>query len=174
MAALVAMAGCGVDTPLDRMPRPSSAVVAAQIEAVFKKTCGIAEPTAERIDTAVRALGVNTSPNQSPGTAFYSLRNIRDGVWVNVGLETENGVFRCSVSASESGEPVEVVEHLAATIQSNGGIATTPLESSLGYNDCHTFRVGDALQSACTFDFLPHGISANLILTVPTDAAASS
>jgi len=106
--------------------------------------------------------------------AFYSMREVGNGVFTSVRLEENEGVLRCTVGSSDSDEPAEVVEHLAATIQKNGGIATEPFEVGSGYRECRTYRIGETLQSACTYDFLPHGISADLILIVSIDNAAAS
>lgn len=106
--------------------------------------------------------------------AFYSMREVRNGVFTNARLEENEGVLQCTVGSSDSDEPAKVVEHLAAAIRKNGGIATEPFEVGSGHNECRTYRIGETLQSACTYDFLPHGISAELILIVPTGNAAVS
>lgn len=171
--AALALAGCQAERLPERQSAPGSAFIAAQINDMFEKTCGISNPSLETIDAAVRRLGASHA-SEAGGIAFYSLRQVTDGVGTNVTLENDDGVLRCSVSSSDSGEPIEVVEHLAATIKNNGGIAAAPLKVGSGYSDCQSFRVGAALRSACTYDFTPHGISADLILTVPANNAAVS
>jgi hypothetical protein len=170
---VLALAGCQAERPPERPPAPSSASVSEQIVTMFEKTCGISNPSAESIDAAIRAQGVNAS-REGAGMAFYSMREVRNGVFTNARLEENEGVLRCTVGSSDSDEPAKVVEHLATTIQENGGTATEPLDAGLGYGDCRTYRIGATLQSACTYDFSPHGMSADLILTVSTDNAAAS
>lgn len=170
--AALALVGCQADRPPERPLAPSSTSVSEQIVTMFEKTCGISNPSAEGIDAAIRTQGVNAF-REGAGMAFYSMREVRNGVFTNARLEENEGLLRCTVGSSDSDKPSEVVEHLAAAIQKSGGIATEPFEIGSGHSECRTYRMGETLQSACTYDFLPHGMSAELILIVPTDAAAA-